>query len=865
MRPTPPTTRLFTAILALSCAPLAAAQNGDQPGEEQPPLPTELAIPPAPPLSVEEALESFVLAPGFTVECAASEPLIADPVCIAFDGDGRMWVAEMRAYMPNVDGEGEDEPNGTIAVLEDSDGDGVYDARTDFLEGLVLPRAVMPYRNGALVIAPPELAFHRDTDGDGRADAKEVIATGLGGLHSPEHAINSLRWTHDNWVAVANHRWRFRETEEGWIRQRTNGGGQWGLSLDEEGRAFFNTNSDGLRGDLYSSHYAVRNPNFGVAAGVNQRIASDQRVWPARMTPGVNRGYREPTLRDDYRLRSFTGACGPLIYLGGAFPEEFHGNAFVAEPCGNLVKRFTLHATANGGFEAKNAYEGREFLASRDERFRPVDLYDGPGGALYVVDMYRGLIQHRLFVTSWLRKQVEERGLEEPRGMGRIWRVVHEGIERGSELKMSEMSWTELVGELSSPNGWRRITAQRMIWEDGFDDPDAIDLCRQLVREGPDPMGRRHALLTLAGIGGLDRGSVAVGLRNADPRFVRAALQCAEILIATGDDDILSEARMHIASNDPMTRRQALLSIAEAKTGDADRSLVFAAKTGAMFSDADRSVFLSGLLHRELDVLLALFEAEDWATELPGRPELVRDLARCITREGRHDALDGLFELAVQTAMDEDLGFKPTMGWRSSALIAGMMAGRPKGGTGEPRPIAFAAEPRAIVSARWQAEFNATEPLRELLKWITWPGGPNASEESVRPLSEEEAQRFERGRELYMETCAACHHGSGLGDAGLAPSLRFSSWLLKDAATPIRILVGGLDGPIEVGGETWDLEMPVYDGGAEEVAAVLTYARREWGHGAEPVSVEEVEAVLAELAERGRSWTAEELEAARGE
>lgn len=861
LRRTPP----YSLALVLFGS-LSPAQNGDRPGEPQPDLPVDLEIPASPALSVRESLDGFALPPGFRIECVASEPLVEDPVCMAFDGDGRIWVAEMLAYMPDVDGTGEDAPTGKIAILTDTDGDGVHDERTNFLEGLVLPRAVLPYRDGALVISPPELSFWRDTDGDGVADEREVIARGLGGLHSPEHAINALRWTHDNWIQCANHSLRFRETEEeGWITERTGGGGQWGLSLDEEGRAFFNTNSDPLRGDLFSSHYAVRNPNHGKIGGTNVRVAHDMQVWPSHITPGVNRGYREATLRDDFTLRTFTGACGPLVYLGGALPEEFRGNAFVPEPCGNLIKRYTLHPKGGLGLQARNAYEGRDFLTSTDERFRPVNCYDGPDGALYVVDMYRGLIQHRLFVTSWLRRQVEERGLAQPLGLGRIYRIVHEEMEEQEPPSMSEASWTNLVRELGHSNGWRRLKAQQLIVEDGVGDPDAIEVSRSAVTDSRSPLGRMHAVNALAGIGGLEVEVLKRALADADQRVARAALRAAEALLATGDEELHDAAAALLDAGDPRTRHQALLSIGQANTAQGDR-LLADALFGSAGSKSDREAVISGLAHREAAFLEELFGREGWAEEAKGRVELVKALARCVVREGQSESLDDLFTLIVVTALEEDLSFKPSMGWRSSALIEGWMAGRPKGPKGEPVPVALASEPERIVSARYLCEYNATGALKEMMSWITWPGGPNAEGvEPVRPLTEAEQALFLRGREIYTNVCAACHQGSGLGDPGLAPPLRYSEWVLEDAVTLARIVVGGMTGPMKVRGKVWDMEMPVYDDSTEDVAAVLTYIRREWGHGAEPVTPEEVLAVVEELAQRGRPWTAEELLKAREE
>lgn len=850
------------SLLALVASP-AAAQNGDRPGEVQAPLPDDLVIPAAPVLSVDEALASFRLPPGFRIECVASEPLVEDPVCIAFDGDGRMWVVEMRGYMPNIDGTGEEVPNGFVAVLEDTDGDGVFDARTNFLDDLVLPRAVLPYRDGALVIAPPELAFYRDTDGDGVADAKEVLAKGLGGIASPEHAINSPRWSLDNWVQLSNHRVRLRQTDEGWVTQRTSGGGQWGLAFDEEGRAFFNTNSDPLRGDLYSSHYAVRNPNYGTAGGVNARFASDMQVWPSRITPGVNRGYRPETLRDDFTLARFTGACGPVVYLGAAFPDEFHGNAFVAEPCGNLIKRYTLHDKDGFGLEARNAYAGDEFLTSTDERFRPVDLYDGPDGSLYVVDLYRGFLQHRLFVTSWLRKQVEDRGLVAPLGLGRIYRVVHEDQEPARAPRMSEASWADLVRGLEHPNGWWRYTAQRLIVEEGRGDADAIELCRELVAKSEAPRGRLHALHTLAGIDGLDAETLARGLEDEDARVVRAALRAGETVLALGGDDALVERYAALARDlaDKRTAHQATLSLGEARTDAADAALV-ALALGDMSSKTRREALFTSVAYRELAILEALL-AEPAFLQLDGadrasREELVKQLTRCVVRSGISEDCARVLSLALETP---DGAEAPS--WVQVAVTEGWMAGRPKGPKGDPLPVALAAAPSLPNAIADLPDAEGFAPVRELGDWMTWPGGPNAQTDAVRPLTEDEQGRFERGRQVFADICAACHHLSGQGEEGLAPSLRYSPWLIEDKETPLRILLGGLSGPIEVHGRTWDGEMPVYDSSPEEVAAVLTYARREWGHGAEPITAADVVRILAEMAERGRPWTAEELQSAK--
>lgn len=853
MKPILSSLALLPVIAPLLCA---APQNGDRPGEAQPPLPIDLVIPAAPVLSPEEARAAFELEPGLEIVCVASEPLVVDPVDVAFDGDGRLWVCEMRGYMPDIDGTGEDVANGCIAVLCDEDGDGMMDVRSEFLTGLVLPRAVMPYKGGALVIVPPELRFYRDTDGDGAADSHVVIDRGFGGIHSPEHAANALRWTHDNWIQLANHHWRYREVDGVWQRQRTNGGGQWGLTLDETGRAFFNTNSDGLRGDQYSSHYAVRNPNYGTASGVNVRVAHDQAVWPIRITPGVNRGYRDETLRDDYTLASFTGACGPLVYLGDGLPVEFRGNAFVAEPCGNLVKRYELRDKGALGVEAVDAHAGREFLASTDERFRPVNLVDGPDGALYVVDMYRGVIQHRLFVTSWLRAQVEARGLEEPLGLGRIWRVSREGSARKSPVPMSAMSWSQLVETLGHPNGMRRITAQRLIVEEGHGDADAIELCRIAVHDSEAALGRMHALWALAGLDALDIDSLLKGLEDPDERVHLAAVRCAELAVATGEADVLAVLADLEGGVSPRVRRQLVLSLGEAQTEAADR-VILRLLPGDSSDPALVQAALSGLRGREYAVLAIALESLE--KPVASRADFLDGLAACIARSGQSEAIVAVLDELVRPSSASGV---------ASAMAAGLLTGRPRGADGEPSALRLAVRPPAMdvfEDPRQLAQLRERvggERIDSLAASITWPGGPNAEGDEVRPLTAVERERFERGRALFADACGSCHQSTGLGEPGLAPPLKHSRWLLASKRDPIRILLGGLTGPITVAGEEWNLEMPVYAASPEDIAAVLTYARREWGHGADPISADEVREIAAELAERGEPWTAAELDAA---
>ena len=189
-------------------------------------------------------------------------------------------------------------------------------------------------------------------------------------------------------------------------------------------------------------------------------------VWPVRPNPGTNRAYQIGIDREDGSLARFTSVCAPLVYRGDRLPADLYGNVFVAEPAANLVSRIIL-ADDGTGLRARKAYERGEFLASTDERFRPVFLSNAPDGTLYIADMYRGIIEHRISITEYLRDQIVARKLEQPVGYGRIYRVMHDTTSRDTTVSFANASAAQLVDALSHPNGWRRDTAQRLLVERG--------------------------------------------------------------------------------------------------------------------------------------------------------------------------------------------------------------------------------------------------------------------------------------------------------------------------------------------------------------------------------------------------------------
>jgi len=738
---------IIAAVLACVLATHIRAQSGDEKGEVQSPLIPKEKIPPAPPLPPDQAIKQFKLPPGFHIELVASEPMVEVPTVLQFDPDGRLWVLEMRDFMPNAEGIGETNATGRISILEDTDGDGRMDRKKIFLDGLVMPRALLLVQGGALVCEPPQLWFYPNQND--QAGERVLVAPDfardadpkLGARMNPEHSGNSLLLALDNWIYSLYHPFRYRLTDGKWHRELVPQRAQWGLAQDDFGRLFYTSNSDQLRGDLVPSHYFGSRQAKQKFPGIGVQIAKDQSVWPIRMNPGVNRGYQPDTLRDDGTLAKFTAACGTCIYRGDLFPQDFYGNAFICEPSANVVRRNIL-TEKDGVVTARNAYDKAEFLASTDELFRPVNLATGPDGGLYIADMYHGIIQHRFFLTSYLRKQAEDRGLDKVIDKGRIWRVVPDGKARGPKPALSKETSAELVKHLSHPNGWWRDTAQRLLVERNDRSVDSTLL--RLATDGTDAVPRLHALWTLEGMGRLPASAIEAALRDSNPKIRAAAVRLAE------------QAPKQVSSG---------------------------------------------------------------STSGNSLPEYILGLVT-----------DSSADVQIQLALSLSL-LPPDEKTKAAVAALAKSATAP-----------LAREAASFVAASF-------EPVKR---------------ESVaakgRPLTDKEKRRFEEGRAMFEATCLACHQQHGMGQPGLAPPLVGSEWVAGSELRLIRIVLHGLRGPIKVKGDTFELDMPslgVLDD--DQIAAALTYVRREWGHSFEPVSPASVKKVREETAAREDAWTMADL------
>jgi len=498
-------------------------------------------------LTPQESLKTIHLPKGYHLELVASEPMIHEPVAIAWDGNGRMYVAEMNTYMQDAEGTDEMKPVCTIKRLEDTNGDGKMDKSVVFLDKLLLPRMILPLDDRLLVAETFDNSIYsyRDTNGDGVADEKKMVFKNESENKSNlEHQRSGLVWNLDNkiYVTVENVRYKF---ENGLLKsefQHEGSGGQWGLANDNYGRLFFSS----AGGEAPAVNFQ-QNPFFGYLDLGGQYDEKFQDVWPIISTPDVQGGLGR--LRPDSTLNHFTACTGQSIFRGNSLPGDLKGDLLICEPVGRLIRRAKVTNT-NSKITLKNAYEKEEFIASTDMNFRPVNSVTGPDGCVYIVDMYRGIIQEGNWTRkgTYLRKQIDEKKLDKNIGRGRIYRLVHDGIKRDKTVpKMLDLTSDNLIPYLSHPNGWWRDNAQKIIVVRG--DKSVIPALKELALNSPLQLARIHALWTMNGLDGLDRPTLLAALKDKDAEVRKTALWISEEPLRKGDETLLTAVEP--LKNDP--------------------------------------------------------------------------------------------------------------------------------------------------------------------------------------------------------------------------------------------------------------------------------------------------------------------------
>lgn len=528
------------------------------------------------------SFDQYTVADGFEIQPAAAEPLIQAPVAMDFDNQGRMWVVEMRGFMPNIAGTGEETPNGRISIVDGFDRQGRARHAKVFLDSLVLPRAIALVYGGVLYAEPPNLWF---VEIDNDKPGKRVLVDSLYAdeYSNPENQASGLLMNIDNWIYSAYSTTRYQLKDGKWIHEPTPFRGQFGITKDNTGRLYYGYNEVQLVGDYVLPNASVGNRYMKPQETINKVITTDQRVYPLHPTT-VNRGYVTGILNPDSVLIRFTAACGPLIYRGDQFPAGYGENAFVCEPQANLIKRNML-TFGSLKTTAVQAWNDKEFIASTDEGFRPVNLVNGPDGAMYVVDMHRGVMQHKVSATPYYRDGIIRKQLDTLLNAGRILRVKYKDKELGRIPELDKASGAELVSLLKSPNGWTRDRAQQLLIFQ--QQRSVIPELEQLARSPADTLAAIHALHTLEGLDALSFELLQNVAASGTPMQSAHALSLLDRYTAAGHVDAMEKLANHlIARNDTVVDLYLASSLRPWAAASPDTFLPLLAKLSRKYAES---------------------------------------------------------------------------------------------------------------------------------------------------------------------------------------------------------------------------------------------------------------------------------------
>lgn len=526
--------------------------------------------PPVPYLTAEQEAKTFSLPPGYHMELVVGDPIIREPVVAVFDGDGRMYVAEMRSYMQDIEGKNEHVPTSRISMHWSSRHNGVFDRHSVFVDHLVLPRMILPVADGILVneTDTDDIWLYRDTKGKGVANEKTLIYKGGHRGGNLEHQASGLIWDRDNWLYEAANSFRLRLRGTNMIRESTPpNGGQWGLSQDDYGKLWF-VNASGELGPVNFQEPII----YGAFGAQDEPSSSFMEVWPLVGLADVQGGpgrFRT----SDKTLNHLTACCGPDIFRGDRLPAELRGDLFFGEPVGRLVRRARVEEK-DGVTHLVNPYEKSEFLRSTDPNFRPVNMVTAPDGTLYIVDMYRGVIQEADWVRSdsYLRKPVEQYQLDKNFGRGRIWRLRHDDFRPGPQPRMLGKKPSKLVPYLAHPNGWWRDTAQKLLVLRG--DHSVVPALDKMARSHFNPLARINALWTLEGLDALDPVLVRQKFHDTNAEVRAAAIRVSESLYKQGDKSLVPDVTALAADRDPNVVIQAMMTANYLKWPGSDKFLL---------------------------------------------------------------------------------------------------------------------------------------------------------------------------------------------------------------------------------------------------------------------------------------------------
>lgn len=633
--------------------------------------------PPSKPLSPRDEQMTFRFPKGFTIDLVAAEPDVVDPVHLTFDENGRLFVAEMRGYPNGGVGTGM-VFSGRIRLLEDKDGDGIFESSRVWADNLRFPIGMLPYKSGLLVANAPDLLYLEDPERIGKATKRTVLYTGFD-LSNIQQMLNALTWGQDNWVyAVCGYKGgditcpqkpgmkplslrgrgiRFKPDVPGSI-EPTSGGGQYGLTQNEWGDWFVNTNSQHLRHIVLQDHYLARNPNLPVSAVTLDIPDHGASCKVHRISPfeawRVERTRRRKNSAEAKRFAATelvpggfsTSTCSPLVYLGGLFPKEYHGQLFCCDPANNLIHRDRL-VPKGATYTAQRADPDCEFLASTDNWFRPVHMTLGPDGAIYVADFYREVIETPLSLPEDMKKVLPLKTQDR----GRIWRIRPEGKHLPRTTRLAHAPTKELVAALADENYWQRLTAQRLLVERR--DSDIVAALWTMAKKHRAAHARIHAMWALSGQTVFTIDIVMDALKSDDPMLRCHALRFVEHFLKEIDENAwFIKPLLEVARDpSPKVRHQfaltlgalrhsgrvpALATIAAQDVSDPWTQLAILSSAGTDSAALLEHCLVSPLFGKQLDgpksAFLARLAQVSGATATEA--ELARLLPRLLERQG---------------------------------------------------------------------------------------------------------------------------------------------------------------------------------------------------------------------------------------
>jgi glucose/arabinose dehydrogenase len=765
----------------------------------------------------EDTIRKTVLPPGFSLELVAAEPMIQEPTAIAWDANGKLFVAEMRDYMQNAEGKTSKEPKGTVAMLTDVDGDGRMDRRTVFLDKLREPRAILPLEPGKILVGdPPNVWLAADLDGDGVADTREIIYTKYGSKGSnPEHSPNGLIWSLDNFIYSAKFAKKFKYKNGALTEIMSGFRGQWGIDQDDVGHLYYTSSNFPWTGDQVSVDYANYKNRYG-SIEIFGHPDSQQAarayipmktfkgnfpdIWPAMPIP--DNCFPSDTLREDGTLSKFSSAAGATVYRGSQYPKEFWGNYFVADPVARIIRRGVI-SLENGVRLMENPYEKdhSEFIRSTDPYFRPVYLNNGPDGAMYIVDMSRGIIQWKSpqamqHVSQSYLLAEEKYKLAMVKQRGRIYRIKHTDFrDSPPPVKLGALSSPELVDALSNSNGWVRDTAQKLLVL--RNDISIVPALKQSALHAVSGLARLHSLWTLSGIESSDISLLQAATHDVDHRVREGAARLLEPFLNKESTNATALKNLITLSTegDDMVKQQAILSIGTLKTKSGAKALVSILSQSAP-SAMLYNLVVAGSADNEDNVLRLILKSKQLEASSRQDPS-IRLMVQGIVRSKKANLTDDNDRLFIKWLRD--------------------VVGEPKKGSQKLALLGYVEEMlKAFV-------YNTNKISSQIMK--------NGS--------------------IAVSDCLQCH-------AGAAPHFEQSKVLQGDSETLLKVVLFGLDDSVE---NPKAGAMPAMGPqGNEYISSVLSYLRSEAGlKDRALITPAEVEKVRKANADRKNPWTREEL------